>query len=150
MDVTVLHPESIPSDESGLTAHPESSLINLKSSLSRSSLKESKSSMKKSNPGSSETLPTPIEKKERPEMRLIENVDITNLVAGHIHYKSAMPMLVKRVCGFATWTEDTEVIEEVVGGEWMEEVDGWWKEEAIRIQRNQRNKSSKAKEKESQ
>ncbi|KAI3658896.1 hypothetical protein MP638_003139 [Amoeboaphelidium occidentale] len=150
MDVTVLHPESIPSDESGLTARPESSLINLKSSLSRSSLKESKSAMKKSNPGSSETLPTPVEKKERPEMRLIENVDITNLVAGHIHYKAAMPMLVKRVCGFATWTEDTEVIEEVVGGEWMEEVDGWWKEEAIRIQRNQRNKSSKAKEKESQ
>lgn len=64
------------------------------------------------------------ERKLRERPRTVRNIDISELVPGHSHYRNAMPMLVKRVCGFATWTESVEVIEEVVMGEWMEDVDG--------------------------
>jgi hypothetical protein len=64
------------------------------------------------------------ERKLREQPRTVRNVDVTELVPGHLYYRDAMPTLIKRVCGFACWTESVEVIEEIVVGDWMNEVDG--------------------------
>jgi hypothetical protein len=104
--------------------------------------KTSKSSLPEMRPQARDPPDLPSGKKHA---HVVENIDITQLVSGHIHYRAAMPSLIRRVCGFATWTEDIEIIEDVVGGEWMEEVDGWWKEEAERIARNEKMKKESSK-----
>lgn len=70
-------------------------------------------------------------RKERPTV--VQNVDITELVPGHIYYRDSMPMLIKRVCKFGCWSDNIDVIEEAVAGEWMEEIDGWWRSEKDRL-----------------
>ena len=66
---------------------------------------------------------------------LIENIDITSKIVGHMSYRAAMPQLLNKICGFETWSEDLEVIEEVVGGEWIEKVDGFWGESEAKKKR---------------
>ena len=70
--------------------------------------------------------------------RVIQNVDITAYVSGHINYRSAMPILLNKVCGFATWTEEVETLEQVVAGDWMDSIDGWWQDEAKQIKERRR------------
>ena len=53
------------------------------------------------------------EKKLRDNPYIVHNYDITELVPGHMFYRDAMPSLIKRICKFACWTEQVDVIEEV-------------------------------------
>ncbi|KAI3651442.1 hypothetical protein MP228_003713 [Amoeboaphelidium protococcarum] len=75
--------------------------------------------------------------------RLLVNVDITDVVTGHLQYSTKMPQLARRVCGFATWSESTEVLQEIVAGSWLDEIDGWWSEEKQKLSRKQSKKSGK-------
>ena len=80
------------------------------------------------------TLSAEDEEKRRSEKPgAVQNVDITELVQGHVYYRNAMPTLIKRVCNFSCWTDSIEAIEEVVGGEWLEDIDGWWQTEQDRL-----------------
>ncbi len=78
---------------------------------------------------------------------VVYNVDITAMVPGHLSYRTAMPAVLKRVCGFECWADDIEVIEEIVKGSWMEDVDGWWKDDQDR-QKDQRRRMKKKKKEE--
>lgn len=67
--------------------------------------------------------------------RIARNIDVTAIVTGHLQYRTAMPKLLRRVCSMATWAENIEVLQEVVAGEWMQQIDGWWTKEEERLRR---------------
>jgi hypothetical protein len=72
----------------------------------------------------------------------VVNCDITSLVPGHLSYKAAMPMLIKKICKFECWSDQYEVIEEVVIGPWLSDLDKWWKDEIKRNKGKGRSEST--------
>lgn len=74
---------------------------------------------------------------------IIHNVDISDLVQGHFNYKTEMPRLARIICGFSSWSDDFDTIEEIIVGTWTEDVDGWWKD-AKELERTRRRRKKKA------
>jgi hypothetical protein len=72
---------------------------------------------------------------------MVVNVEITEYVQGHMSYRTAVPALLRKLCGFPTWSDNLEVIEEVVAGDWMDSIDGWWTTDADKKRKRKRKKT---------
>lgn len=159
-DVAGLSPIILDENETPdiITLTPPSSNDSPGKSTDRNSRSRSRSSSSSSSKSSSTEAPEPLanacqrqklenSKKRKLAGRIVQNVDITEYVSGHIHYRNMMPTLLNRVCDFATWSQDTEVLEQVVAGDWMDSIDGWWMDETQRLKKQRQRQRENDKKK---